>query len=269
MDYKVAKKTLQTDLVKSFSKTKFRNAQLRLKSILWAKNLPSGTKQFPHESNYHVIHSGSIIKFGKPGKEVFRKNPNLNDMKPLLYEKRGANLVQSTKPFDFEQIANEFKIKLDKDETTSHILFTMLYRCGILDDHKYIDDVFSYNPDTQVMKWLDACFENVGETPPSELIAIYDAIGLNEDVKYYTNPQRERDFLNPYRALGRMNTMGSIFAACTNEKTLSRISLFDSLVKGRGTVRIFSRTYDYGQKIISPMTGYIVDFHDIQHKLII
>ena len=122
-------------------------------------------------------------------------------------------------------------------------------------------------PDPQIMKWLDACFENVGDVPPSELVAIYDAIGLNEDVKYYTNPKREKDFLDPYKALGRMNTMGSIFATCANEKIFSRISLFDSLVKGRGTIRIFSRTYDYGRKIISPMTGYIVDFHDIQKKL--
>ena len=146
MDYQTAKRILQTELVKSFSKTKFHNAQLRLKSILWAKNLPSGTKNIPHENNYHVIHNGSIIKFGKPGKEVFRKNPNLNDMKPLLYEKRGVNIVQSTKPFDFEQIAKEFKIKLEMDEQTSHILFTILYRCGVLEDHNHINDVFSYNP---------------------------------------------------------------------------------------------------------------------------
>jgi hypothetical protein len=43
MDYVTAKEILKTPVVTSFSKTKFSNAELRKKALLWAINLPTGS----------------------------------------------------------------------------------------------------------------------------------------------------------------------------------------------------------------------------------
>jgi len=103
MNYLTAKKILKTSIVTSFSKTKFHNVELRKKALLWAINLPTGKSLDSQiESTYHMTYAGSVIKFGKPGKEAFRvRNPNKFDMTPILYEKRDDQLVRSPKGFNF------------------------------------------------------------------------------------------------------------------------------------------------------------------------
>lgn len=271
MDYLTAKKILKTSIVTSFSKTKFRNVELRRKALLWAINLPTGKSLDSQiESIYHTTYRGSIIKFGKPGKEAFRsRNPNKFDMTPILYEKRGGQLIRSAKGFNFFEMLKDIQTKITKDEEAGHVLLAMLYRCGVLDDHIISNKKLCYNPNIQVMQWLDKRFRSVGETPPSELIPMYDAIMLNDDIKIYTNPSRyQTGHLEPYGTRGRINTMGAIFAICAPEDILSRTELSSLLITGRGTPRIFSKKYDYGRQIIARMTGGIVDYHKKQKKLL-
>jgi len=270
MNYLTAKKILKYPIVTSFSKTRFRNAKLRKTSLIWAMNLPSGKSLDSQiESTYHMTYSGSIIKFGKPGKEAFRtRNPNKFDMTPILYEKRNGKLGRTDKGFNFFEMLKDIQIKINDDEEAGHILVAMLYRCGILADHEVKDNEFNYNPNKLVMQWLDERLEMVGEIPPSELIPMYDAIMLNDDIKLYTNPLRyQSEHLEPYGPRGRINTMGAIFAICAPESLLSRVELASLLITGRGTPRIFSKSYDYGRPIISKMTGGIIDNHNNQMKL--
>jgi hypothetical protein len=159
----------------------------------------------------------------------------------------------------------ETKTKIKRDERASHILLALLYRCGVLDDHAITNGDFTYNPNEGIMKWLDDRFGNTGATPPSELVPLYDAIMLNEDVKLYTNAERyQSKHLKPYEPRGRINTLGAIFVVCAPERILSRIEACGLLIRGRGTPAIFSKNYDYGRRIITPMTGGIVDHNDDQ-----
>jgi hypothetical protein len=271
MDYQTAKQILKTKIVKSFAKSKFRNAELRRKALLWATKLPSGKSLDSQvETVYHVTYKGSEIRLGKPGKEAFRKrSPNKLDMTPILYKKRHGKLIRSTKGFTFSEMLRDIQIKIDENEKAGHVLLALLYRCGVLDDHSISDDTLRYNPNSNVMKWLDNRFENTGETPPSELVPLYDAIMLNEDVKLYTNAERyQSKYLKPYEPRGRINTLGAIFVVCAPEKILSRIEACALLIRGRGTPAIFSKNYDYGRKIITKMTGSIVDHHNDQTNLL-
>ena len=88
---------------------------------------------------------------------------------------------------------------------------------------------------------------------------MYDAIMFNDDVKVYLNNEKYNTrSIEPYGPKGRVNTMGAIFAISAPENLLSRIKLSDMLIRGRGTPRIFSRNYDFGGKLIIPMTGGMV-----------
>lgn len=271
MDYLTAKKIIKTKIVTSFSKSKFRNAELRRKGLLWATELPTGKSLDSQiETVYHVTYRGSEIRFGKPGKEAFRKRaPNKLDMTPILYEKRLGKLTRSTKGFTFSEMLKDIQIKINRDEKAGHLLLAMLYRCGVLDDHEISNDKLCYNPNSDIMSWLDERFRNIGDTPASELIPLYDAVMLNEDVKLYTNAERyQSKYLKPYEPRGRINTLGAIFVVCAHENILSRIEACSLLIRGRGTPAIFSKDYDYGRKIIAGMTGGIVDHHDDQMKLL-
>jgi len=269
MDYLTAKEILKTEIVTSFSKSKFRNAELRRKGLLWATELPAGKSLDSQiETVYHVTYAGSEIRFGKPGKEAFReRSPNKLDMTPILYERRQEQLVRSTKGFTFSEMLEEIQTKINKDEEAGRVLLAMLYRCGVLDDHTILNNKFCYNPNIDTMKWLDERFRSIGDTPPSELIPLYDAIMLNEDIKLYTNSERYQSlYLKPYEPRGRINTLGAIFVICAPENVLSRIEACGLLIRGRGTPAIFSSDYDYGRKIIAPMTGGIVDYQHEQKR---
>jgi hypothetical protein len=271
MDYLTAKEILKTSIVTSFSKTQFRNVELRRKALLWAINLPSGRSLDSQiETTYHVTYAGSMIKFGKPGKEVFRiRNPNKFDMTPILYEKRHGELERSAKGFNFFEMLKDIQTKIVRDEEAGHILLATLYRCGVLADHAISDDKLCYNPNIHIMQWLDDRLGKVGEFPPSELIPMYDAIMLNDDIKIYTNPSRyQSGHLEPYGPKGRINTMGAIFAICAPDDLLSRVELSSLLITGRGTPRIFSKTYEYGRPLISKMTGGIIDHQNDQMRLL-
>lgn len=271
MDYLTAKEILKTEIVTSFSKSKFRNAELRRKGLLWATELPAGRSLDSQiETVYHVTYAGSEIRFGKPGKEAFReRSPNKLDMTPILYERRQEQLVRSTKGFTFSEMLEEIQTKINKDEEAGHVLLAMLYRCGVLDDHTILNNKFCYNPNIDIMKWLDERFRSIGDTPPSELIPLYDAIMLNEDVKLYTNSERYQSlYLKPYEPRGRINTLGAIFVICAPENVLSRIEACGLLIRGRGTPAIFTSDYDYGRRIIAPMTGGIVNHYQDQKKLL-
>jgi len=272
MDYPTAKKILRTKIVKSFAKSKFRNAELRRKALIWATKLPTGKSLDSQiETTYHVTYRGSEIRFGKPGKEAFRKKRSLNklDMTPILYQKRHGELIRSTKGFTFSEMLLDIQTKINGDVKAGHILLALLYRCGVLDDHAILNGKFSYDPNSDIMKWLDDRFGNKGDTPPSELVPLYDAVMLNEDVKLYTNAKRYQSrYLKPYEPRGRINTLGAIFVVCAPEKILSRIEACGLLIRGRGTPAIFSKNYDYGRKIITRMTGGIVDHHNDQTELL-
>jgi len=270
MDYVTAKEILKTSIVTSFSKTKFGNAELRKKALLWAISLPAGSNyESQTESIYHTTYAGSVIKFGKPGKESSRdRRPNKFDMTPILYENRSGQLFRSAKGFNFFELLRDIQIKKERDEEAGHVLLAMLYRCGILLDHDMVDNVFCYIPNIEIMQWLDERLRGVGGTPPSELIPVYDAIMLNDDIKIYTNPSRyQSQHLEPYGPRGRINTMGAIFAVCAPENVLPRVELSSLLITGRGAPRIFSARYGFGSKIVSKMTDGIVGFHSSQAAL--
>jgi hypothetical protein len=271
MDYSTAKEILRTEIVTSFSKSKFRNAELRRKGLIWATELPAGKSPDSQiETVYHVAYTGSEIRLGKPGWEAVRKrSTNKLDMTPILYERRQEQLVRSTRGFTFSEMLQEVQTKISKDEEAGHVLLAMLYRCGVLDDHTVLNDKLCYKPKVDIMRWLDDRFRGVGDTPPSDFIPLYDAVMLNEDVKLYTNSERYQSlYLKPYEPRGRINTLGAIFVICAPEKVLSRIEACGLLIRGRGTPAIFSSDYDYGRKIIAPMTGGIVNYYQNQKKLL-
>lgn len=261
MDYATAKKVLKTEIATTFCKTKFRNAELRRKALVWATQLPSGSDvKNQIETLYHQTYRGAEIRFGKPGKETKRKrSTNRLDMTPLLYEVNGNQLTRTKKGFEFEEVYVDLGMKLSKDEEAGHILMAMLYRTGVLDDHDFSNNKLNYTPNAEIMAWLDHRFQGIGDTPPSELIPLFDAILLNEDIKLYTNAERyNSEELQPFQPRGRINTMGATFVVLAPETLLPRIKACSLLIRGRGTPAIFSTNYHYGADLISPMTDNIV-----------
>jgi hypothetical protein len=265
MDYSTARKLLKTEIAKTFCRTKFRNAELRRRSLIWATKLPSGSDiNNQIETLYHTNYKGAEIRFGKPGKESKRKRSNNRfDMTPLLYEINKGQLARTRKGFEFEDVWNDLALKIDHDAEAGHVLLAMLYRAGVLDDHSFLNNKFSYNPNPEIMAWLDQQFNGVGETPPSELIPLFDAILLNEDIKLYTNVEKyDSSNLQPFEPRGRINTMGAVFVICAPEALLSRIKACSLLIRGRGTPAIFSSIYHYGADLISPMTNNIITLNE-------
>lgn len=152
----------------------------REKRILEALNWKRGSSDSPKKHIIAVLPKGLEVYFLKPGKEVLRKTPNVNDMTPCVG--RGFN-------YSFDDIWRELsKISVYDFEIFKAVL-TLVYRNAYLLDHVEVaKNRIRYNPNVQIMSCIEDMEQSLGDIMDYGLFGFLhflDILGWNEDVKYH------------------------------------------------------------------------------------
>lgn len=166
------------------SPTEIKSAKiLRMKSIEDAILLQSGPSL--EEKSYHVLWSGHgyEVGVGKPGKETARKNPNPYDMWPFI-RKEG---VFEEKSASFGDIFHELEHMSNKSRYSLELLGCLLARSALMLDHKIVNDIVIYNPNSTVLDEISKDIPSMFNVPLEVFLQYLEAIALNEDVKYQKN----------------------------------------------------------------------------------
>ncbi len=151
-----------------------------------------------------TLSDGTEVFFIKPGKEYFRKIPNLNDMSP--------NVGSYYENFRFADIW-ELLCKLYNTISLNNYkkLSAIIYRMAYLLDFSYVGGKLRFTP----CKELKAEIEEIQQEIYSKNLKVdllsflhfLDVLSWNEDVKYHTH-NNQPDFSDVQkRKNGRINTL--------------------------------------------------------------
>ncbi len=147
-----------------------------------------------------------VVSLGKYGKEFYEKArngegiKNCNDMRPSIIHDREVLQTVRGKFEDIFKIMESLK-KGDKEDALKAFAI-LFFRNALLLDHTIYDGKYLYQPNGKLVHVItDACSECEG-VPTEVYIHFLDAIGFNEDVKYYTQGK-----LNRTNGVGRENNM--------------------------------------------------------------
>jgi hypothetical protein len=174
--------------------------------------------KYPKDSSY-------VVCFGKYGKEYYEvskqyedtsddqipdnERKNCNDMMPTVF--RNGSIVDSFRGrFDdifalLEHCGNEGKINAVR------ALAILFYRNALLLDHNASNGNYSYNPPQELIDYICSEVPEYEGIPMEVYLHALDAIGFNEDVKYFTQGKLQKK-----TGIGRENNMKtySYAAAC-------------------------------------------------------
>lgn len=182
----------------------------RINRINEAINFETGTRNEPKKHIIYLLPPNNIeIFFLKPGKEVFRKNPNLYDMTPVI----GYNDEVLT----FDKIfAIILKIGLT-DEIIFKELLVLIYRIAyMIDFEEMSNNKIRFRPNEEIKNIIKEMEISTKDNLPNyglfSFLCFLDLLGWNEDVKYHIiNNQpyfgKEINFMT-----GRLNTLLSCIA---------------------------------------------------------
>jgi hypothetical protein len=204
---------------------KERFLEIKRSLITEAIAFPIGTdgnriKTVINEEN-NVLFDSIESAFLKPGKEAFRKKPNIYDMYPMLtYRQRDI-----TGKISFEDIWEYLlKIFLIHKGTFVKVL-VLLYRMCFFYDHCLLNGVYRYSPSVNLCELIrnldnlvlrDGFADKFNEPKPLPLLGLLlfvDLLAWNEDVKYHA-PKGEPYFKTFSESkIGRTNTVLSIISA--------------------------------------------------------
>lgn len=164
------------------------------------------------EKNHFIIHKiweypvdpSYSICFGKYGKEYYEiKNgvqKNANDMKPCVF--KDGQIVDSFRGRFDDIFALLENLHRDGKDDVVRAFAVLFFRNSILLDHSIVNGEYYYTPDQELVDYI--C-ENIPEyegIPMEVYIHVLDAIGYNEDVKYFT-----QGLLQKKTGIGRENNM--------------------------------------------------------------
>ncbi len=144
------------------------------------------------------------VFFLKPGKEYFRKEPNLNDMSP--------NVGKDYENFKFADIWNLLcrlynVISLDNYKKLSALIYRMAY----LFDFNYVDKKLRFVPDEEVKSEIAEIQREIDEKNLKidviSFLHFLDVLSWNEDVKYHIVDNRPDFTIAGKRKNGRINTL--------------------------------------------------------------
>ena len=135
-----------------------------------------------------------MVVVDKPGKEAAKnynmckykdgsKGNNPNDMYPtIIFD--GEEINDGLKSFSevFEVL-----FSLRKHDKALELIACLLFRSAFMVDHKKEKDgLWKYNPPQKIVNEISKDVKNLKGIPILTFLHYLDAIGLNEDVKYYT-----------------------------------------------------------------------------------
>lgn len=179
----------------------------RMQTVSEAKSWPGGVDQ-DHQSfeRLYVVRDWEL-GLGKPGKEVFRKKPNENDMTPTIWA-RGVKLDGAALPASFGAMWAVYERLAAEDRwDVLEVCGRLLYRDAFLLDHVADSDrQLRYRPPTAAMSFLEEQ-SAAGAGLPLDVFQYYlELVALNEDVKYSTVKKQSG---RPHNLLtaGRVNNL--------------------------------------------------------------
>ncbi len=175
--------SLKLNTILRLDKDDLKNAKtLRTKSIDDAIALQGGPSQ--NARIFHKLWTGNNyeVGVGKPGKEVNRKDVNINDM--WSYMKKGDDF--EPKSASFKDIFHELEHMGNKNKYSLELLACLLVRSALMLDHEIQDGRVVYKPSTQILKEIEKDIASLFGVPLEVFLQYLDTIALNEDVKYYT-----------------------------------------------------------------------------------
>lgn len=207
--------------------------QKRISLINLATQWPGETERFefifhsiwqcPSEPSYKV----SLGKFGKEYYEMKDGKPkNSNDMYPSVLK---DGQVVSTVRGRFDDIFLMLEQAKDDPELLSAFA-TLFIRNSLLLDHSFDQEVYTYAPPRTLIEYITAKLPEYEGIPTEVYIHFLDAIGFNEDVKYFTQEKLSRS-----NGIGRENNMKTYanYAACLLGKK-PMADIIYSLMRGMG-----------------------------------
>ena len=187
----------------------FRNAvyQKRIKLIDIAINWSGETTE--NEFIFHNIwkypnNASYQVSLGKYGKEYYQSGStgnnqkNCNDMKPtVLFNNTSVPTVRGR----FDDIFRLME-SCGHDTDLLKAFAVLFFRNALLLDHNITNGNYSYEPPKKLIDYICRKKNEFESIPMEVYIHFLDAIGLNEDVKYYTQGKL---LLN--KGIGRENNM--------------------------------------------------------------
>lgn len=196
------------------------------------------------------------VRLGKPGKESEwdGAKQRFHDMTPTIFlDGKAMTMLRDGREVPFtptfmEIFASLLKTSLSKFESgeVSLVLGALLFRSAYMLDHVAPSneaDFWHWNPDEQVVAYLREHHpffnENGVPVPVMVYLHMLDALALNEDVKYSTDPSTGgRSFLG-VTDTGRTNTLKTCVNVLSLTADMDRLPLIlDGFSKGRGVATI-------------------------------
>ena len=179
-------------------------------AISWEGTTPKNTFivhnvwKYPNDPSY-------VVCFGKYGKEYYdfissahqgsdENRKNRNDMKPSVF--RNGVIVDSFRArFDdiFALLEDCGRQGMNDVVRALAILF---FRNALLLDHSFVDGKYKYEPPQELVDFICSNYPTYEGIPMEVYLHALDAIGFNEDVKYYTQGK-----LQERKGVGRENNM--------------------------------------------------------------
>lgn len=151
-----------------------------------------------------TLNGGTEVFFIKPGKEYFRKLPNLNDMSP--------NVGKYYENFSFSDIW-ELLCKLYNTISLVNYkkLSVIIYRMAYFLDFSYVDGKLRFTPGNELKKETEEIQREICDKKLNVDIVSFlhflDVLSWNEDVKYHTCNNMPDFSDGSKRKNGRINTL--------------------------------------------------------------
>ncbi len=150
-----------------------------------------------------TLNDGTEVFFLKPGKEYFRKKPNLNDMSPNV-----GNLFEKYSFADIWQLLCKLRNTISLDNYKK--LSAILYRVAYLVDFDYKNGKVRFNPNEELLSEINTIQEEVNEKNLKlnvlAFIHFMDILGWNDEMKTHATNDG-LNFVTHKPKMGRINTI--------------------------------------------------------------
>ncbi len=150
-----------------------------------------------------TLSNGTEVYFLKPGKEYFRKFPNLNDMSPNVGE-----LFTKYSFADIWQLLCKLRNTISLENYKK--LSVILYRIAYLIDFDYVDNKVRFLPCDELLREIDEIQKDVDRNNLNidilAFIHFMDILGWNDEMKTHATNEG-LNYIKQKPKMGRINTI--------------------------------------------------------------
>ena len=175
----------------------------RKSRIMEALNIHFQDETKPVKYVIDTLKDGTEIYFKKPGKEYFRKTPNLNDMSPNV-----GDLFFKYSFADIWQLLCKLRNTISIDNYKK--LSAILYRVAYLIDFEYVNDKVRFKPSQELLDEIQTIQDEINEKQLDlnvlAFIHFMDILGWNDEMKTHATNEG-LNFVSSKPRMGRINTI--------------------------------------------------------------